>query len=425
MTVADHIRAPKHLVIYGAGNVASFELAIVKKRGLLPVCFCDVDINKQGAVLSGLPVLSVEQAITQFGEPYFWIPETLQLTHNVIEYLLNDLKIDKKYILNYADFEVYRGCSLLESEIVIKDDFIQLCCSQLDSMWGTVPKVYWKDCGGSIDATVTQYKVKRNELINAIKHEIVSTCEGCSQIKTAYFPTNKKVRIASIGFRSPCQLLCNYCSVRDDVGQAASSDMDYRLIFDSFEKKGLLSEDASVGLASGELSIYHKSKELLAAVEKYRVLVASNAVVFRDDIAKAVSRPGSTIMVSVDSGTANTYRAIKSFDYFWDVWANLKKYREAGANVIAKYIFVAENSNEEDVNGFIERAAEIHIKKIYISGDLNKAGSHTDEQIRLMAKMYTLALKNSMTPVLLETIAKEDRARVHVKLNRQAEESLE
>lgn len=184
-----------NLVIYGAGVAAPFELKKVTGLGLSPVCFCDRDINKQGMILSGLPVLSIPQARARFGEFNVWVPPMLQLKHNVIEYLISIENVREEQIFNLSDYDLYKGCPVLESEITVYDDRMAFCCS-LDIMeWGEIPQIYWVDYCNDVESGAAAYTSIRNELADTIKRGAPSGCDKCAQIKTAYFPKEKQVYI--------------------------------------------------------------------------------------------------------------------------------------------------------------------------------------------------------------------------------------
>ena len=97
------------LALYGAGKNVITELIDGKLWGLNPVCFCDADESKQGTMYIGLPVLSFDQVLCEFGkETSFYITLDIPLKFDVQEYLINQ-GVEKERIINYeSDIKPYK-----------------------------------------------------------------------------------------------------------------------------------------------------------------------------------------------------------------------------------------------------------------------------------------------------------------------------
>lgn len=106
------------------------------------------------------------------------------------------------------------------------------------------------------------------------------------------------------------------------------------------------------------------------------VIFYTNAFIFDKDIARELhDNPQATINLSIDAGTADTWRKVKGVDNFNHVLDNLIAYRKASARagqIILKYIIMPGiNDSEEDFRAFVDIVKALNAR-FYFSRDLNK-----------------------------------------------------
>jgi len=159
-----------------------------------------------------------------------------------------------------------------------------------------------------------------------------------------------------------------------------------------------------VGIAGGEPTIMPRKDELLDLINDFRLNLATNGIVFDDRFAMMTARPGSMAVISVDAGTRETYRRIKGMDAFEIVCGNIKKYRERGANITMKYIFMPENSNETDMDGFISQALDAGVDNIQCSVDFNRKALLDEQTAGAIARMMDKAISHGILPSLIGDI---------------------
>lgn len=181
----------------------------------------------------------------------------------------------------------------------------------------------------------------------------------------------------SIGLSFPCQFACIYCNdvetnaKRENPQRIKESEkMDLATMIQALELEGM--EVAyPVSLASGEITIAPKKKEVLDGLSNFPLAILSNAAIYDEQVAALVARnDGSHLNVSVDAGTPETYRYIKGVNAFDRVLSNLRKYKAGGGRVYAKYIILPENCDHDNINGFLDFCADAGIDKILVSRDL-------------------------------------------------------
>ena len=93
--------------------------------------------------------------------------------------------------------------------------------------------------------------------------------------------------------------------------------------------------------------------------------IHTSSVLFSESIARSLKHTRSFLRISIDSGTPETYMKIKGVDCFNKVWENISRYREHG-RVVVKYVITMDNSDINDLQGFIEKCEYADIKSIEI-----------------------------------------------------------
>jgi len=90
------------LLLYGAGIRAKIEKDYVEKAtGVSAICYVDQDVNKQGVLLHGLPVISLNEAKEKYGVFDLHITVGMPVRMDVFDYLLEQGILDEN-ILNYS-----------------------------------------------------------------------------------------------------------------------------------------------------------------------------------------------------------------------------------------------------------------------------------------------------------------------------------
>jgi len=107
------------LVLYGAGNNAVNVIEVVKKTGMMPICFCDSDVTKHGSAYLGLPVMSLEQALGKYKDFYICAtPDIIDVKYEIVKYLLEHGINIERILINF-DIDRYSDCHLVEFSSVI------------------------------------------------------------------------------------------------------------------------------------------------------------------------------------------------------------------------------------------------------------------------------------------------------------------
>ena len=395
-------------VLYGAGGYAVYEKQQAEQSGIKPLCFVDADTEKQGRSYLGLPVISLEQAKERYGDFLVHITTDMHLRREIFEYLVRQ-GIKAERILNYVEMEECLGCTELDSKLHADSSSLFTCC-KLNNTMSDETEVCWKDCH-DMESVILKYVETRDKLIRSIRGDETCRCTGCSIIKNELRPVRKIFKTVSVGFAHPCQLSCVYCSFRSSNSrflikkehQAFAKDFDYARFIEILEKQRLLHYDTGIIFAAGEITINPRLNEILSTLQKYKLSVATNGLIYNQRLADLTSRQGSDMLISVDAGTQKTFEMIKGMDAFDIVWGNIRKYTDCGVNLTAKYVFLNENSMEADVEGFINEAKKAGVREVFISADYYRQEELPYNILDLAAKMSNMAEENGLKYVILPT----------------------
>ena len=236
-------------------------------------------------------------------------------------------------------------------------------------------------------------------------------------------------------YPSPCQSKCLYCNIHlSDQSIDDRSKEAYDRVFKFLrylKENNILKEDIIYQVSTGEISIHPYKDKILEIVDGSPVTFFSNCYKFDQEIAnhlKADAR--STINVSIDSGTATTWKKIKGYNTFNSVLNNVRKYYKYCDQVNhqqigLKYIVLPGiNTRMEDYLGIIKIMKEFDIKDLIISRDVrvmyNMPETDKDELFNHIIDIATVCRLNGLSYKLAEggfTISETDHVAEMVEKN--------
>jgi molybdenum cofactor biosynthesis enzyme MoaA len=260
------------------------------------------------------------------------------------------------------------------------------------------PRIKWK---ASFEETLVEWVAKREDISEVIKTSKPHKCKDCPIITK--MPLSAQKKICSLTYSLPflCQFSCIYCkseerNLKEEANQFWKS-FDLTRIIRHLEERCLISKKATIFFGGGEITIFPYKDDLLSSIKEYNVHIPTNALIFDSFVAELTARPGSILSISPDAGTKETFRLIKGVSAFDDVWKSIARYSELGSNIDLKYIFLPENSNCSDVEGFVYRAMNAGVNRIYCSTNYYRNESLSAQQIDAVVKMTDMAKKCGIT----------------------------
>ena len=260
------------------------------------------------------------------------------------------------------------------------NEYIGFCCNANSDFNMGRPEFYYMD---TAEETILNFLHKRKKLISELNNifpvDEAKPCVNCTRLKKHNLLTlDSKIKHISIScLPSICQAKCIYCSVHTDPQNTyeISRHSHYpKMIAEMIlylRKNNLISNNCTFYFAPAEISIMPHKELLLDAAADYHAGFSTNGFVFEQRIADSLKKNRSRVVVSLDSGTRETFKLVKGLDLFDKTIENLKMYREYG-NVLVKYnILSGINDSEGDLNGIINVLEILQLNTLLLSFEYN------------------------------------------------------
>lgn len=206
------------------------------------------------------------------------------------------------------------------------------------------------------------------------KGKTIPECEGCVFLKEKYW--NQEDYVDSIIFDhfTGCNCNCVYCYTEDDKKQYNSlKSYNVLPIIKEMLEKDILKPGGAIGFGGGEPTILDEFEELVSILLDKgftNIRVPSSGIKYSKIIEKGINKGQLYLVVSIDSGTKETYKKIKQLDKYETVTENLKKYAKAQTKtgfVISKYIIIPTvNDTKEEIDEWLNFNKENNILSIVI-----------------------------------------------------------
>lgn len=262
----------------------------------------------------------------------------------------------------------YVSCHDLEYGILLFSDGIKHCCNR--NSYGTIQDIILYENDHNITNTIQKVIEQKKQIIQDNIDGKETICTNCKYLKEGLWLKEKKVRQINLSLDYLCNLRCKYCD-KWEMKYVKQNEFDVINLMKCLENSPLVDITYPVLYSSGEISIQPNINEILEALKNYDVCYFSNATKYNSRLAEKIETKANCLVVSLDCGTSETYKKIKGIDFYDTVCRNIEKYSLHGGNVILKYIVMEENTNQEDLDGFIELCVKNRIKSIIISKDFN------------------------------------------------------
>lgn len=307
--------------------------------------------------------------------------------------------------------EAYWSCIYIEQQLHLANGGLTFCCDKRPPAVVSPSKDSKK--------MVKEFLELREEVIY-LNQGKDAPCKGCPMFKKENWSKEVyKVQVVNWGIQSYCQFSCIYCCLSRDMKEYKNKKEPYDAleVLEEMESRGIFSPDTYIEYGSGEIAVHPRSNEYLEFLKRgnYRTSFATNAGIFNESIAKMLgNEKENAIVTSLDCGTEKTFRLIHGVNRFHEVVENLKKYRKYTNLIYLKYIFLEENSNLEDIDGFIKICKEIGVSEILISADCAKTYDFTkitEINYNLITSVLHLiqgAIKNRIHFSMMSYIGKEN-----------------
>ncbi|MCL2080214.1 MAG: radical SAM protein [Oscillospiraceae bacterium] len=366
--ISDYITAGTPVIIYTVSNNTICVLRLLKQRyGVLPAAVCDGDVKKQGWEfhgLLGLKVLSPEEAIREYPNSMFFI-SSVDNRFQIMGELISSGKLSQERIINFEPIVKRKTCLFFEKSVCVHDNGDLVFCWTPGS-----PKIPFDN---DYIGFANKFNQLRNSLVEACQNETLpAVCASCKCIKEDWYPAKPKTWWLNYFGKGICNFKCSYCCSSTHSNREIKDAPELRKTIDALHSAHMLSDFFSVVIStSGEPTLHPGREDFFKGFDGYSVVVNSNGSLFDEDLFALMDKEQVFLIVSVDSGTKETFEKAKGVDCFDKVKNNLIRYSAAKVGiVIPKYIVVPDvNDDDENVEGFVKFCNEIGVSSVIIAYD--------------------------------------------------------
>ncbi len=282
--------------------------------------------------------------------------------------------------MNLFKKKKYLDCFMMKHSLHFFYDEIRMCCSNAPG-----PVFYPNYDGSNLDwKHVYEIRKKCFKEINSFfsRKSYPDECKGCFEIplnlkenKIKDFP-NKVEKIYFQNYMS-CNASCSYCTFAEQ-----ERGFRYKVVplLKSLIDENILSRNAHIYMSGGEITISPEFEELLSLLILYlnsKIEIITSGIKYCASIEEAFIQNKLTMLLSLDSGTSETYKKIKNVDSFNKVVDNLRRYTNASEYakqyITLKYILVDDiNDNIDELTAFFNIVSELGIKNVRLDVDFQK-----------------------------------------------------
>lgn len=224
---------------------------------------------------------------------------------------------------------------------------------------------------------------KRNKLIRMLDKGIIpEECSGCFDLKEqenpkplilSAFSKLPKANLIIVKHFKQCDCSCIYCceqylSGRKIVLKSKKSDYyDLLPIIKEMYKQNIIDKkELDVHFQGGNVSVLDEFEDLVNIFIENgvkRIEIATNGIKYLPIVEEICRKTFVDINISIDCGTKETFKKIKTVDKFEEVKENIKKYAKLPLLLRLKYILVrGVNDNIQELTNYIELMKETGVK---------------------------------------------------------------
>ena len=301
------------------------------------------------------------------------------------------------------------GCGDIFNTLNIAADGLHHCCYSLNREW-TMP-------GHHETFPLDLYLTQMHRLV-ADNEKRQGPCQGCFKLASGTYPREfSGFKFVVLNHFAECNAKCYYCS-RPGLKLPTNYMRNPLPLLRELITRGLLAPEAVFNFSGGEPSVHKYLADILDFFlgNGHNCSFCSNALIFSPAISEFMRHKATSIIISLDSGTPESFRSVKGVDGFEQVSENVLKYAER-STVILKYIVTPRATTEADIEGFINLASQVGAI-IHISPELGQYNAPDNSDYRRLlfsfaSRLYSAAYVRNL-PATFSNFHPEDAARIRV-----------
>ena len=267
-------------------------------------------------------------------------------------------------------------CNYVDAGINFGQQNVQICCKSAHNGGGIIilSDKYPDDSKLDWDSIHKTKKIIQDGLMEG---HVPTNCRGCVFLEEIPIPENK-ICMVDVNSFVRCNCKCIYCNMWK------FEDFDERSLLpvfkDMFEKGLLVDKDYGyISFAGGEPTIMLDFEKIIMLCLENGItnyVINSNGIIYSKAVEELLKRTNIKLVVSVDSGSKETYEKIKQVPHFDKVIGNLKTYvnKQLGSDtkVRSKFIIIpGMNDTFEEIKKWYDCSTAIGIKMLILDVEKN------------------------------------------------------
>ncbi len=280
---------------------------------------------------------------------------------------------------------VYKSCPWIEEDVFIDGTKAKMCC--IRNMGNSVVPTFF-EIDDPVEAAQKLLESKRG--LRIANQTDRSPCAGCFLLKEKHWQAKDHLLAIGISGFLHCNLACTYCSTyQNDPTDRGSPTLS---TLKAWYEIGFIRAGCRFEMGGGK-STLHREFDAIAQFAFDRdmsLAVYTNGVGVSRVLLDGLRKGLTSIMISVDAGTRDTYRRIKKKDVLDRVWESIKTYASINPKeVFVKYIMMSSNSSKSELDAFLDRLQGSGANQFFVASNvlqnLHASGDLPDDLKRAMA----------------------------------------
>jgi len=267
----------------------------------------------------------------------------------------------------------YLSCEYIQHGFNADYEDIKMCCFNTHEGGGRqilIPNYY----GETIDWD--KFFREKREMRELNKQGItLERCKGCFFLKERMWDDEDYIDYMVFNHWTRCNCKCNYCFTSENFTEFAKRP-NYNMYEQIKElvRRGQVRPGGEIGFGGGEPAIldeFEPMVNLLIDAGMDNIRVHSSGIKYSPAMERGIEKGVLSVVVSVDSGTPETYLKIKNVNSFDKVWQNIRKYASAQTEnkglARTKYIIIPGfNDTQEELQKWFDLTVDAGVRWIIL-----------------------------------------------------------
>ncbi len=288
----------------------------------------------------------------------------------------------------------YVSCEYVQHGFNVDYEDIKMCCFNCHEGGGR--QILIDNYHGEMIDWNKFFKEKRKMRELNKKGIILERCKGCIFLKEREWDDEDYINYMVFNHWTQCNCKCKYCFTNEqsDYFNARKNYNMYPVI-KKLADMGKIRGGGEIGFGGGEPALLPEFEPLLNLLLDSgcdNIRVHSSGVKYSKAIERGLAEGKVTLVVSVDSGTSETYTNIKRVNHFNKVWENLKQY--ADSQTFDKYkaktkyiIYPGFNDKKEELDKWFDLTVKSGIRSVVLDVE---GGYYENNKYNIPNELYEL-----------------------------------